>query len=131
METLFLVLSSTAVVIMLYALYSSFTLKSAIPGGEVKATWNILTGLIALFTAGYMTTPFFQLLPPEIKDLLVGLIFLSGAIFVVIVIKLFYKIVEDLGRRTGAEPNETAARVKMRIANKPGGTDVSGLNQKL
>ena len=97
METLFLVLSVTAIVVMLYALYSSFVLKHKIPGGKVKATWNTLSGLIIMFTVGYLSTPFFRMLPPEIKDILVGVIFLAGAIFVVIVIKLFYKIVEDLG----------------------------------
>jgi hypothetical protein len=97
METLFLVLSNAAIVVMLYALYSSFTLKNKIPGGKVKATWNVLTVLIAMFTMGYLATPFFRLLPQEIKDLLVGVIFLAGAVFVVIVIKLFYRIIEDLG----------------------------------
>jgi hypothetical protein len=50
-----------------------------------------------MFSVGYLATPFFQLLPPDIKDILVGLIFLAGAIFVVVVTKLFVKIVEDLG----------------------------------
>jgi len=97
MRILFLVLSSAAILVMLYALYSSFALKKKIPGGKVKSTWGILNGLIVMFTLGYLTTPFFQLLPQEIKDILVGVIFLAGAIFVVIVTKLFYKIIEDLG----------------------------------
>ena len=97
METLFLVLSIAAILVMLYALYSSFALRSKIPGGKVRETWNILSGLIVMFTLGYLATPFFRLLPQEVKDLLVGVIFLAGAIFVVIVIKLFFRIVEDLG----------------------------------
>lgn len=97
METVFLVLSVAAILVMLYALYSSFTLKNKIPGGKVKDTWSILNGLIVMFTIGYLSTPFFRLLPQEIKDLLVGVIFLAGAIFVVIVTKLFFKIIEDLG----------------------------------
>ncbi len=97
METLFLFLSISATVVMLYALYSAFALKNKIPGGKVRKTWNILAGLIVMFTAGYLTTPFFRLLPREIKDVLVGVIFLAGAVFVVIVIKLFFKIVEDVG----------------------------------
>jgi len=36
MESLFLVLSVAAILVMLYALYSSFALKSKIPGGKVK-----------------------------------------------------------------------------------------------
>jgi hypothetical protein len=97
METIFLVLSSAAIAVMFYALYSAVSLRNKIPGGKVKSTWSVLTGLIIMFTAGYVTTPFFRLLPPEIKDLLVGVIFLAGAVFVVIVIKLFFRIVEDLG----------------------------------
>lgn len=97
MEVVFLVLSISAILVMLYALYSSISLKKKVPGGKVKETWGILNGLIVLFSLGYLTTPFFRLLPQEAKDLLVGVIFLAGAIFVVIVTKLFFKIVEDLG----------------------------------
>ena len=97
METLFLVLSSAAILAMVYALYSALTLKDKIPGGKVKSAWNLLTSLIIIFTIGYLATPFFRLLPPEVKDILVGVIFLAGAIFVVIVIKLYFKIIEDLG----------------------------------
>ena len=97
METLFLVLSIAAILTMVYALYAALSLKSKIPGGKVKSTWNILTMLIIMFTTGYLATPFFRLLPPEIKDVLVGVIFLAGAVFVVIVIKLYGKIIEDLG----------------------------------
>jgi len=97
MDNIFTVLSSAAILIMFYALYSAVSLRKKIPGGKVKSTWSVLTGLIVMFTAGYVTTPFFRLLPSEIKDLLVGVIFLAGAIFVVIVIKLFFRIVEDLG----------------------------------
>lgn len=97
MEVLFLGLSITAIMVMVYALYSSFVLKKKVPGGKVKETWGVLNGLIVMFTLGYLTTPFFRLLPQEVKDILVGVIFLAGAVFVVIVTKLFYKIVEDLG----------------------------------
>jgi len=56
-----------------------------------------LSGLIVMFAVGYLSTPFFRLLPSEFKDVLVGVIFLAGAIFVLIVIKLYYKIIEDIG----------------------------------
>ncbi len=97
MEMFFYLLSISSIVVMLYALYSAFILKHKVPGGKVKSTWNFLSGLIILFSAGYLSTPFFRLLSPEIKDVLVGAIFLAGAIFVLIVIKLFFKIVEDIG----------------------------------
>jgi hypothetical protein len=97
MNNLFLALSISAIIVMLYAFYSVMMLRKKIPGGVVRKTWNILAGLIVLFTVGYLSTPFFPMLPPSVKDLLVGVIFLFGAVFVVIVIKLFYKVVSDLG----------------------------------
>jgi hypothetical protein len=97
METLFLVLSLSSIGVMLYALYKAFVLRHRVPGGNVRSTWNFLSGLIVMFTGGYLSTPFFRLLPSELKDVLVGVIFLAGAIFVLIVIKLFFKIIEDIG----------------------------------
>jgi hypothetical protein len=67
MEILFLFLSIIAILVMLYALYSSFALKNKVPGGKVKETWGVLNGLIVMFTIGYLTTPFFRMLPPESK----------------------------------------------------------------
>jgi len=97
MEMVFLALSVLSIAVMLYALYSVFVLRHKIPGGKVKSTWDFLAALIMLFTVGYLSTPFFRLLPQEIKDIFVGIIFLAGAVFVVIVIKLFFKIIEDIG----------------------------------
>lgn len=97
METVFLILSLAAIIVMLYALYRVNVLREKIPGGVVKATWNFLTILIFIFTAGYFITPFFPLLPQNTQHLVVGVIFLSGAVFVVIVVNLFYRIVSELG----------------------------------
>jgi hypothetical protein len=97
MEMIFLALSVLSIAVMLYALYSVFVLRHKIPGGKVKSTWDFLSALIVLFTVGYLSTPFFRLLPQEVKDIFVGIIFLAGAVFVVIVIKLFFKIIEDIG----------------------------------
>ena len=96
-EVLFLSLSISAISIMLYALFLAFSLRSKIPGGKVRSSWNVLSTLIVLFTMGYLTTPFFRYLQADTKDILVGLIFFAGAIFVVVVIRLFYKIIEDIG----------------------------------
>ena len=97
MANAFLVLSIAAIVVMLYALYRVVTLRKKIPGGVVKKTWDFLAVLIVLFALGYLSTPFFPMLPQSVKDLVVGVIFFFGAIFVVIVINLFYKVVSELG----------------------------------
>jgi len=97
METVFLLLSLSAIIVMLYALYRVNVLRNKVPGGVARSTWNFLAGLIVMFTAGYLTTPFFPLLPLAIQRLVVGVIFLAGAVFVVIVINLFNKIISELG----------------------------------
>jgi hypothetical protein len=97
MEILFLLLSVLSIAVMLYALYNVFVLRHKIPGGKIKATWNFLSGLIVLFSAAYLSTPFFRLLPAEIKDVFVGVIFLAGAVFVLIVIRMFLRVIEDIG----------------------------------
>lgn len=96
-DVLFLSLSVSAISIMLYALFLAFSLRSKIPGGKVRSSWNLLSSLITLFFVGYLTTPFFRYLTQDAKDILVGMIFFAGAIFVVIVIRLFFRIIEDLG----------------------------------
>jgi hypothetical protein len=97
MNGIFLVLSITAICVMLYALYRVVTLNKKIPGGTVGATWKFLSILIGFFTVGYLSAPFFPLLPNDVKQLIVGVIFLAGAIFVVIVINLFYKVIQEIG----------------------------------
>jgi hypothetical protein len=96
-ENVFLILSISAIGVMLYALIRVISLNKKIPGGTVGSSWKILTILIILFTAGYLTTPFFPMLPEMLKLMIVGIIFLFGAIFVVIVINLFYKVIKEVG----------------------------------
>jgi hypothetical protein len=43
MGMLFIIMSVAAILVMVYALYSALRLKSKIPGGKVKSTWNVLT----------------------------------------------------------------------------------------
>ncbi len=97
MKNVFLMLSIAAICVMGYALFRVISLNKKIPGGTVGATWKFLSTLIGFFAVGYLSTPFFPLLPEDIKQLIVGVIFLAGAIFVVIVINLFYKVIRDIG----------------------------------
>ncbi len=89
-------ISIAAIVVMVYCLYLVLSLKKNVPGGVVGKTWGTLTALVTLFTAGYFVTPFFSLLPAEVINLLVSLIFLFGAIYVVITVRLIYRIIEEL-----------------------------------
>lgn len=91
-----LAVSVAAILVMLYCLYLVLSLRSSIPGGVVGRQWQNLTGLVILFTLGYFVTPFFGMLPPELMKLIVSLIFLFGAIYVAITVKLIYRIIEEL-----------------------------------
>lgn len=89
-------ISVAAILVMLYCLSLVLSLKKNIPGGVVGRTWNFLTLLVVLFTLGYLATPFFGLIPAGVVSLLVSLIFLFGAVYVVITVKLIYRIIEEL-----------------------------------
>ncbi len=90
---LFTVVSVLAIFIMFIALWNAIDFKSSIPAGSVGKTWNIITALVAFFFVGFLTTPFFVLLTQEQKDLIVAFIFFFGAVYVLITLRLMYKII--------------------------------------
>ena len=91
-----IVISVLAILVMFYCLWLVLSLQKNIPGGVVGAAWKTLTALVVLFTVGYLVTPFFGMLPPILMNVIVSLIFLFGAIYVVITVKLIYRIIEEL-----------------------------------
>ncbi|MBI4808816.1 MAG: hypothetical protein HY799_07725 [Nitrosomonadales bacterium] len=90
------VLSIVATLVMFYCLYLVLSLKSSIPGGMVGKHWNFLTLLVVLFNIGYLTTPFFDQLPNEIIRLVASCIFLFGAVYVAVTIRLIFNIIREL-----------------------------------
>lgn len=93
---LILVINVAAIAVMLMCLYLVITLRSKIPGGVVGKQWRFLTLLVAMFTLGYFITPWFTLIPTHIINLIVALIFFFGAIYVLITVRLIYRIIEEL-----------------------------------
>jgi hypothetical protein len=89
-------ISVVAIAIMLYCLYLVVTLKQDVPGGIVGKKWNFLTALVLMFSVGYLSTPFFGIIPEDILRLIVSGIFFFGAIYVVITVKLIYQIIKEL-----------------------------------
>ncbi|MDA8225566.1 MAG: hypothetical protein M0T86_06575 [Betaproteobacteria bacterium] len=90
------VLDFAAIIFMFYCLYLVLSLKSSIPGGTVGKHWNFLSMLVALFTIGFLATPFFDQLPQNILRLLVAIIFLLGAVYVSVTIRMIYNIIREL-----------------------------------
>jgi hypothetical protein len=59
----------------------------------VGKAWNVLSSLSSLFLIAYLTTPFFIVLSQETKDLIVAFIFLVGAAYVLITLRLVHRII--------------------------------------
>jgi len=49
-----------------------------------------------VFTVGYLVTPFFSLLPAQVIQPIVSLIFLFGAIYVWITVRLIHRVISEL-----------------------------------
>jgi hypothetical protein len=90
---LFTVISGLGIITMLFALLNVIEYKKFIPGGLVSKSWNLITSLVAFLFIVYLTIPFFILLSQDTKDLIVAFIFLFGAMYVLINIRLVYRIV--------------------------------------
>jgi hypothetical protein len=91
-----LVVSVAAILSMSYCLYLVLSLKKNVPGGIVGRKWNLLMSLVGLFTVGYLTTPFFSMIPEQVLRLLVSFIFFFGAVYVAVTVKLIYQIIKEL-----------------------------------
>jgi hypothetical protein len=89
-------LSVAAILVMLYCTRLVYQLRVKMPGGIVGRTWTTVVALVTLFALGYLVTPFFRFIPADLVNLIVALIFLFGAIYVVITVKLIYRIIEEL-----------------------------------
>ncbi|WP_240098901.1 hypothetical protein [Thermomonas flagellata] len=95
-ETLFYGIGILAILSILYGLWQAISLRRQVPGGVVGRQWKILTWLVLLFAVGYAAIPFFGRMPIETLRLVVVAIFLGGAIYVVITIRLIHTIIRAL-----------------------------------
>lgn len=91
-----LLLTVAALTIMLFALIIVVSMKKRVPGGTVGKYWNILTGLVFLFSAGYLAVPFMGTVDKEVLQMIVSFIFLFGSIYVMVTINLINKIIKVL-----------------------------------
>ncbi len=90
------ILGIFALAVMLVNLYFTFSMRTQIKGGVIGKRWNAMTGLVLLFTIGYGILPFVDSLSPEVLRLIVALIFLFGAVYVAITLRLILGIVQEL-----------------------------------
>lgn len=84
------------IAIMLYGLVAIVLMRTKVPGGVVGRNWKILTALVAMFTLAFLSTPFLGELPAESLRMIMSLVFLFGAIYVTLTVRLLYRIIEEL-----------------------------------
>jgi hypothetical protein len=92
-----MLISLSAICIIFYALFRVIILNKKIPGGIVKEYWRLFYYLIGLLAIGSMSILLFPKLPETSKELIGAIIALAGAIFVVKVVNLLFKIIKDVG----------------------------------
>jgi hypothetical protein len=90
------ILGIVALCVMLVNLYFTFSMRDKISGGVIGKRWRAMTGLVILFTLGYFILPFVGSLSEEVLRLIVSLIFLFGAVYVMITLRLILSIVKEL-----------------------------------
>ncbi len=89
----FTIVSGIAIMLMAVAVWKSFEYKTALPDGEIKKTWRLLIALIVVFFLGYITLPFFVLIPEKSKDTIVAFLFLFGAVYVLLSLNLIVRMI--------------------------------------
>lgn len=90
------VITGFGILVMLYCLWSALTLKARIPGGVVGKKWGQMIAMVGFFALGYIAIPFLGQLSDSTMRMAVSLIFLFGAVYVAITIRLIYRVIEEL-----------------------------------
>jgi hypothetical protein len=76
--------------------FKAYTLKKSIVGGELGEKWNYSFYLIIFFFIGYIVSPLILRISPEYKDIIISLVFLFGALFVLIMISILISVITVL-----------------------------------
>lgn len=94
--TVYYVISVLAICVMAINVFKAYTLKKSIVGGELGEKWNYSFYLIIFFFIGYIISPLILRISPEYKDIIISLVFLFGALFVLIMISILISVITVL-----------------------------------
>ena len=97
MEKIFLILSGASILLMSYSWYKFTKFRKTLNGGSMRHTSNIFSQIIGLEIICFLSIPFLPMVPQVSKEIIMGIMFFFAALFVLLVINLFTKIVSDLG----------------------------------
>ena len=94
--TLFYAVIGAAILVMTVALVVVWRLRRLTRGGSIGRVVNLLGAFVVLFLAGYLAAPILQTLKGDVALLLMAVVFLFGAIFVVLVLRIIHGLVEQV-----------------------------------
>ena len=97
MESIFLILSGASILMMSYSWYKFTKFRKTLSGGSMKHKSNIFAQIIGVEIICFISIPFLEMVPWVSKEIIMGIMFLFAALFVLLVVNLFTKIVSDLG----------------------------------
>lgn len=92
-------LAFVAITAMVINVVQAFRLRRDLIGGEIRSRWSLLTNFILIFLFGYILSPLLLIfsVPVEYMGAVVFLIFLFGAIFILIVIRIIRDTLAVMG----------------------------------
>jgi hypothetical protein len=92
-------LAFLAILMMVVNVVLAFRLRRRLIGGEIRSRWSLLSNFIVIFLFGYILSPLLLIfsVPMDLMGAVVFLIFLFGAIFVWIVIRIIRDTLTVMG----------------------------------
>ncbi|MGD2057961.1 MAG: hypothetical protein PVF85_02265 [Anaerolineales bacterium] len=98
MQALNYALAGLAILLMAYNTFITFKLRGKLIGGEVRVRWNVLSTLVLVFLIGFILSPLLLILdlPIEFLILAVFSVFVLGAVFVLLVVRVVGDILQAL-----------------------------------
>lgn len=94
MLVLFYCLIGSAILAMIFALVQVIALRRVARGGPIGRAVNLMLAFILFFFAGYAAAPFAPALPHTVGLILTATVFLMGAIFVILVLRLIDRLIK-------------------------------------
>jgi hypothetical protein len=86
-------IAGLAILTMVASLVLVMRLRRVARGGKIGRAVSVLAWFIVLFLVSYLSTPWFPYLPHAVVTFVASLVFLFGAVFVVIVLWLIERLI--------------------------------------
>lgn len=85
-----------AVFLMLVNLFFTVSMRSRVRDKSLGEGWNYMTVLVLMFTAAYFVLPFIGSLSVESLRIIVSMIFLFGALYVMLTLRMIHGMIRQL-----------------------------------